>query len=996
MGIVKESLVGKSQLSWLGLADKKPSPDEIYTSWCVNNFIFQEENLALKITGLRPPQIGGIYAALGYEKSEASSAATIVMPTGTGKTETILSIVVAGRFRKTLVIVPSNALREQTKKKFLELGLLRQLGMLNDSFENPIVATIKHGIQDIVEINQLLNSNVIIATAAALSQFHKAALETLTKACSHLVVDEAHHVTASTWARIKAQFADKPVFQFTATPFRTDCSRVDGKIIFNYSLSKAQLDGYFKPIEFHPVKEFVEEKADKVIAQKAIDLLKADLKNGLNHMVMARANNIKRATQVYEYYKNETELNPILITSKAKRKDEVLKAIKAGKHRIIVCVNMLGEGFDLPQLKISAIHDPHKSINVMLQFTGRFTRTTEGVGDAKFVANIANPKLNDCLQELYNEDSDWNSIISNISSEKVTSELKYQDFKSGFSEPSKLLDLGLTPSISTTVFNLRAAAWKPENFYKFSNKHFQIHDSVLNDEQDTLVFSVKSYAPVGWSSSKELFDESWDLYIAYFDKRNKLLFIHSSAKDGLVKRLAKLIADGAPQVNGERVFRALSGLKRLKLQNVGLNKNKKGLRYSMHTGTEINDQIPDIEAKRSIKSNIFGKGYEDGKLVSVGCSYKGKVWSMDSDSLEQWIDWCKNVGKKILDESIDTNQVLKTAMQSEKLTEYPELRLLNVEWPVELLRKNDRKVYLSDGKWEETLFNCELTLSDKTNDKENVRYFDISTPLGSFSVSATITAKGEVTYSSDTPLYIIIGSEEHLVTDFFDENPPAFFLEDTSIIDGGYRYYSYEEYAYLYSLNNIEGWLWDGVDISVESQTHLKRPHSIQYHTIQQIKDNYDLVFDDDGSGEIADIVAIKNNDDSELIIDLYHCKYCTKKKGVAKPGARVDDIYQVAGQAVKSIKWFANKEALINRLIDRERVRLSQEKASRIDKGTLEQLIHVSKVARYASFKVGVAIVQPAVSKDQISNDILSVLGATEAYINEISGIKLRVVISE
>ncbi|TOH93810.1 hypothetical protein CGI69_25225, partial [Vibrio parahaemolyticus] len=70
------------------------------------------------------------------------------------------------------------------------------------------------------------------------------------------------------------------------------------------------------------------------------------------------------------------------------------------------------------------------------------------------------------------------------------------------------------------------------------------------------------------------------------------------------------------------------------------------------------------------------------------------------------------------------------------------------------------------------------------------------------------------------------------------ENPPAFFLEDTSIIDGGYRYYSYEDYAYLYSLNNIEGWLWDGVDISVESQTHLRHPHSIQFHTIQQIKDN--------------------------------------------------------------------------------------------------------------------------------------------------------------
>ena len=70
----------------------------------------------------------------------------------------------------------------------------------------------------------------------------------------------------------------------------------------------------------------------------------------------------------------------------------------------------------------------------------------------------------------------------------------------------------------------------------------------------------------------------------------------------------QLIAKYAVQVKGEYIFRALAHLKRLKLQNVGLNKNKKGLRYSMHTGTEINDQIPDIEANRATKSNIFGKG----------------------------------------------------------------------------------------------------------------------------------------------------------------------------------------------------------------------------------------------------------------------------------------------------------------------------------------------------------------------------------------------------
>lgn len=90
----------------------------------------------------------GFFAALGFERSDDTSAATLVMPTGTGKTETILSIVVAGHFKKTLVVVPSDPLREQTKEKFVQLGLLRQLGLVNDQVANPIVATIKHGVND--------------------------------------------------------------------------------------------------------------------------------------------------------------------------------------------------------------------------------------------------------------------------------------------------------------------------------------------------------------------------------------------------------------------------------------------------------------------------------------------------------------------------------------------------------------------------------------------------------------------------------------------------------------------------------------------------------------------------------------------------------------------------------------------------------------------------------------------------------------------------------
>lgn len=994
---LKETKIGKSTITKLLLNDHELSPDLVFESWLRSNFFFIEENQALGVNGLRPPQLGGIFAALGYERSDEKNAATIVMPTGTGKTETILSIVVAGKFKKTLVIVPSDALREQTKTKFVELGLLRGLGLIRPDTLNPVVSTIKHGITDKEELDKILNANVLIASAASLSKFSKVLFDKLINECTHLIVDEAHHVTASTWARIKSQFKDKSVFQFTATPFRSDGSRVEGKIIFNYPLKRAQEEGYFKPIIFYPVREFIEEKADETIAKQAISLLREDLENGFDHIVMARASSMKRAKEIFNIYSKEKDLKPVLIDSKTKNKTEVLKAIRNREHKIIVCVNMLGEGFDLPQLKISAIHDPHKSINVMLQFTGRFTRTTKNVGDAKFIANIANTSVNESLEELYKEDSDWNTVISSISSRKIKNEKEYQAFREEFSEPSKLLDLGLTPSISTTIYKMKFAKWRPERFSEFGSKQFQIVDSVINDEQNTLVFSVKSYLPVGWTSSRELFDESWDLYIAFYDKNTDLLFIHSSSKDGLVKRLVQLIAEDAIQVQGEYIFRALANLKRLKLQNVGLNKNKKGLRYSMHTGTEINDQIPDIEANRATKSNIFGKGYENGQLVSVGCSYKGKIWAMDSNSLDQWIAWCKGIGTKILDDTIDTNDVMKTAMQTEELEEFPNIRVLAVEWPIEILRKNEMKIRIKAVKWEESLINCDLIFSDEQNQDVKKLHLSLRTKYGLSKISMMIKDRGNVVFHSEDNLEIKIGEQSYSIDEFFDENPPTLFLTDTSIIDGGFRYYPNDNYAYKYNINNTEDWDWHGIDISVESQTVLKLKHSVQYFTIQKIMNEYDLIFDDDDAGEVADIVAIKNINDTKLIIDLFHCKYCPKSKrgGTPQPGARIDDVYQVVGQAEKSVKWFADQERLILRLMERERERLKQGKASRIDKGKFEDLINLAKIARYADFQLGIAIVQPAISKEKMSDDQLTVIGATAAYIEEISGVKLRVIIN-
>jgi superfamily II DNA or RNA helicase len=74
--------------------------------------------------------------------------------------------------------------------------------------------------------------------------------------CTYLFVDEAHHVETRTWERFRGVFAACPVLQFTATRFRNDGQHVDGRVIFDYPLQRAQEEGYFAPIRLLPVREF--------------------------------------------------------------------------------------------------------------------------------------------------------------------------------------------------------------------------------------------------------------------------------------------------------------------------------------------------------------------------------------------------------------------------------------------------------------------------------------------------------------------------------------------------------------------------------------------------------------------------------------------------------------------------------------------------------------------------------------------------------------------
>lgn len=158
---------GTLRVEWESLGDLETfagTPEEVREAW-LNKFIFAVEDVGKEV-GLRPPQIGALHAiAAHFSVGSAFEPATVVLPTGTGKTETMLATTVYRRLPKVLVLVPSSPLRGQIADKFETLGILPHANTLPIEIARPFVTRVAKGLKTQEEARALVEaSNVIVAT----------------------------------------------------------------------------------------------------------------------------------------------------------------------------------------------------------------------------------------------------------------------------------------------------------------------------------------------------------------------------------------------------------------------------------------------------------------------------------------------------------------------------------------------------------------------------------------------------------------------------------------------------------------------------------------------------------------------------------------------------------------------------------------------------------------------------------------------------------------
>ena len=974
-------------------------------------FLYRDSAASEDGKGLRPPQLGALHATLSHW-TLSSEAVTIVMPTGTGKTETMLSLLITARPKCLLVIVPSRALRDQTAGKFKTLGILPTDGLLRKEAQFPIVGVLEHQLKSSDDLAFFDRCNVVVAVIDSIAKGQASTwLAEVAERCSHLMLDEAQHVAANSWAELKMAFTGKPVVQFSATPFREDRSPLGGKQIYNYPLHRAQADGYFKPIHFQGVFEVDQQSADWSIARLAIEQLRRDLDRELEHRLLARCRTKNRAEEVLKIYRElAPDFNPIVIYSGESGIPTKIAALREGIHKIVVTVNMLAEGFDMPELKVAAIHDIFKSLAITLQFTGRFPRVGgENLGEPTVVANTGFVEISNSLQSLYDEDPDWNTLLATLSFERIEQEQRFNEFLRNaqdlgnniFSEDSvaaRLTPQSLMPRYNAVVY--RAASFDPHGIADgLEPGHRFVRGWKLNDPNLTF-FVTRLVDQPRWTKSKEVTDSIWNLTAMYYDSGKGLLYIGSSSPSPINhQRMADASTQNqASRLQNEHPFRIFEGIQRLILQQVGLlNNGSRNLRYSMFTGSDVEDAISRVITGRSTKSNIFGSGFRDGRPVEFGCSRKGKMWGREFGSLTGWKEWCDGLGLRLVDDTIDTEAIIGNVLIPRNQITLPDKQPWFIDWPVKLLSRPEstfgfiiNDVEIAFREWSLELVDYDITgntVRFRVQHETNADFFTDFELL----IDGTEAPGHRIRTAGGVELQIKIGRITQDLADYFQDYVPPITFLDQSTLEGCQLAEPKEDFGNfpVDSLHGID-WTSKGVNIRKESfwkggQVHLD---SIQAYAIRLCReDGFQLVFDDDGANEIADIVAIKDAGD-RIIFRLVHCKYSSADS----PGARIDDIVEVSSQAVKTCRWLHDIKRLAKRMVqrDRDRTQMSQPRFLVGNAATLQKSVRIAELSSRIEHEV--IVVQPGLSAASASAQILSVLGSTDSYLRMAAGCPLKV----
>lgn len=967
--------------------------------------------------GLRRGQLGAIHAISAHFAFQQEQAAIIVMPTGSGKTGVLMLAPFILGSQRALVITSSRLVRHQITLGIRTLDLLRTTKTIPRSFPNPRVIEVKKQQRTPELWQELLDADYVIAHPSSISPGHNNIIDPPSDLFDLILVDEAHHLPADTWTAVVKAFPKAKIILFTATPFRRDEKEIDGKFVFVYPLQEAFDEDIFSEILFLPViidlsgvpKDRHEELNDRAIARKAEEVFRKDRADGFQHAMMVRTDQRNRAEVLERIYAEETSLKLKAIFSGISDSDieQAVADLRSGDLDGIICVDMLGEGFDLPKLKIAAIHTPHKSLSATLQFIGRFARrSAENLGAAKFLA-VPND-INEQSIELYEESATWQQIVPSLLEGSINREQRTKQVLGSFRQwrRSSLDDAieqvstySLRPYFHVRVYESKGTIDLDANLFfdARTSVEWRWTDTVSN----TAIFITKQEIRPLWITINAFNEYHHDLFIVHASLDGRFVFVCSSNRDvdEPYTKTIQSIAPGAQIVSEDRARKAHLGLRDLTQSMLGLRRSSPGaggLKYETRTGLTVNNSIDEVDGQNNSLGHSFGVGLDNGVKINIGLTGSGKIWSNTSDRIPDFLDWCDSLAERLAsDEQVVTGSELDLIPTGRVITELPE-GVIATAWDEEAYAGYASICFDTlSGAARRSLSEVDIHIDHDSSDCK-VIHLCLEADSLRLPIEFRLVPDNWFSLPSGNPNNVMVrrGAQDQPIEEYLNDHPLRFYFWNRAYLSGCVYFQAPGNKWEVFPKDEIEGLdcVKLGVSINLERGTGVDGLLSGHEYLEQRlVSEGNAVIFCDHSTGEIADYIAIKEDDDL-IRVRFYHCK--SAKKG-DKKGARVTDLYDVCGQANKSVEWAKDFERLRKQMLYRLGVPLDGG-LDRFVVGNTDELDRLAALARRRAMLFRVAIFQPALSKASVSQEVLQLLGATDSHLKRFGCDRLLVICSD
>jgi len=313
-----------------------------------------------------------------------SRAPLLCLPTGGGKTIIFSAIAqsAVARGRNVLILVHRRELLHQASRKLTAI-----------SVDHGLIAA---GIPTSCQPVQVASVQTLVRR-----------LLTMTWQPSLIIIDEAHHAAAGSWDRVLRHWPDAYRLGVTATPCRLDgrgLAQAFDHLVLGPSVASLINAAYLTGARIYAPPQVadlsgIRKRAGDYAADQAADAMNRPTVTGdaiahyqrlaAGQQAIAFCCSIDHANSVCSAF-TAAGIHAATLLGNTPNRDQVVAAFAAGQVQILVTVDVVSEGFDIPAASCAILLRPTQSLGLYLQQIGRVLRPAPGKSQALILDHVGN------------------------------------------------------------------------------------------------------------------------------------------------------------------------------------------------------------------------------------------------------------------------------------------------------------------------------------------------------------------------------------------------------------------------------------------------------------------------------------------------------------------------------------------------------------------------------------------------------------------------------